>query len=278
MVTKVLVLGGTGMLGSAVVQYLQGLPGLDIWSTYRSSSEAIAEKVAPRNVDWMPFDAREDDITELPLDEADYTINCIGIIKPYVMDRPLSTIHVNVEFPHLLAATSTRLIHITTDCVFSGNLLYPETYTEDSVHDALDVYGKSKSLGEPEDAMVLRTSIIGQEIHKFASLISWAQSQKGKKVNGFTNHYWNGITTRQYAEVCFKIIQEQLFEPGVFHVHSPDFVNKYQLLTLLDAKFDLHMDIRPVEAPSAVNRLLSSKKGLCAKLELPSIEEQIRRL
>ena len=169
---------------------------------------------------------------------------------------------------------TTSSLYITTDCVFSGR---GGNYHEDSLHDCLDDYGKSKSLGEPENCMVIRTSIIGEEIHKNASLIAWVKSMKGKEANGFKNHLWNGVTTNHYAEICQKIIDDSLYEVGLFHVHS-NTVDKYQLLKLINDRFGLNIKVNGVVTDVSVDRTLASKKPLVNKLNVKSIERQILEL
>ena len=126
--------------------------------------------------------------------------------------------------------------------------------------------------------MILRTSIIGEEIHKNASLISWAKSQKGKEVNGFLNHFWNGVTTKQYALVCEKIIENNLYQEDLFHIHSKDIVSKYQMLEYFNEKYDLNLKIKPYITNPICDRSLSSIKELCSKLDIPTVKEQINNL
>jgi len=163
------------MLGSAVGKHFLNKEEYDITLTYRSREVSYGT-----NKVW--FDAEKASVLDIP--RVDYIINCIGVIKPFIDDDRAKSIYLNSLFPRELATHCKRygikLIHITTDCVFSGR---KGNYREDDEHDCLDFYGKSKSLGEPhKDCMVIRTSIIGEEIHKNASLISWVKSMEGKKV------------------------------------------------------------------------------------------------
>jgi len=269
---KVLILGSTGMLGSAVGKWFLDRPEqFETHLTYRNEKMSYGEN----KYHFNPYD--EENSEELP--NVDYVINCIGLIKPFITEDPLVSIEINSALPWRLATfcenSNTKLIHITTDCVFSGA---KGAYTEEDDHDALDDYGKTKSLGEPNKCMVLRTSIIGEEIHKNVSLISWVKSQKGKEVNGYTNHLWNGITTKQYAEVCGKIIESDLFEVGKFHVHAPEPVTKHQLVSLINERFELDITVKEFEAPTVVDRTLGSIHELTSKLEIPTIEQQIKEL
>jgi len=265
---KIVILGATGMLGSTVSEYFNKHTAHNIISSYRTDDII---KIGNK----FYFDALKSSLDDIP--ECDYLINCIGIIKPFMNINKINSIYVNSIFPHQLSKhcqeKNIKLIHITTDCVFSGKL---GKYDEQSPHDCEDDYGKSKSLGEPSDCMVLRTSIIGEEIHKNASLIEWVKKNKNKQINGFTNHFWNGVTTKHYAEICSKIIDNNLYETDLFHVHS-NVVDKNQLLQMINKKFDLNINVVPMKT-SVVDRTLKSNKKLVDKIHVKSIQQQIDEL
>jgi dTDP-4-dehydrorhamnose reductase len=266
---KLLVLGSTGMLGSQVIAYLDSTKKFDITGTYRQKIDGFL------NFKMIGFNALTDDIQNLSTD-FDYVINCIGVIKPFMKENIIDAIELNSIFPHQLAEwcvfNSIKLIHITTDCVYSG---LRGQYNEEDEHDALDDYGKSKSLGEPSNkSMVIRTSIIGEEIHKYASLISWVKSQKGREVGGFSTHMWNGVTTKEYAKICERIIVNNLFEYGLFHVFAKNDVSKLELISLLNLKFNLGLSIVEKQ-PTKVDRTLRSKKNLVKELMIPTVQEMI---
>jgi len=268
---KILILGGTGMLGNAVVRHFAKQDGYDVTATYRTEGLDI-----PCNN--IRFDVLRDAPEKLS-DGYDYVLNCIGIIKPFMAADIVSAIKINSIIPHILAewcdSEQTRLIHITTDCVYSGN---KGKYVESDLHDALDDYGKSKSLGEcPNKAMVLRTSIIGEEIHKDASLIAWAKSQKGQTISGFSTHTWNGITTNYYAKICDAIIQNGYFENGLFHVFAEDDVTKLEMMHMFNKKFDLGMTIEEKQ-PATCDRTLRTEKELNKKLCVPTVGQMIEEL
>lgn len=268
---KLLILGSTGMLGNAVSDYFMHHPDYEVTTTYRNAALAFPGRA-------VPFDVLSDSLEQLPSD-FDYVMNCIGIIKPFMAADPAAAIKINALFPWELAAWCnmhhSRLLHITTDCVFSGR---KGKYVESDAHDALDDYGKSKSLGEcVSEAMVLRTSIIGEEIHKNASLIAWAKSQQGKAVNGFSTHLWNGVTTKEYAKICDKIMANDWYETGLFHVFAKDDVTKLQMMEYFNEKFDLHLDITE-KRPEAVDRTMRTEKDLCAKLEIPTVAQMIKEI
>jgi dTDP-4-dehydrorhamnose reductase len=267
---KVLILGSTGMLGNTVAKYFLDSEKYDVFLTYRNPELAFGGN-------RIRFDALKDSLDILP-GNVDYVINCIGIIKQIMHDGKSvqRAIRLNALFPLELAEwceqKNIRLIHITTDCVFSGA---KGKYVESDEHDALDAYGKTKSLGEPVDAtMVIRTSIIGEELHNNGSLVSWVKSMKGQSIKGYTNHFWNGITTLEYAKVCDKIIQNDLYENGLFHVFAADDVSKYQMLQMFNEKYDLGLTIDEF-APEGIDRTLRTEKTLCSKLQIPTVRQMI---
>jgi len=266
---KIAILGSTGLLGNTVAKHFLSNTKYEVVCTHRN------EKVKVKD-DSVYFDALEPNFSFL--DKCDYVINCIGIIKPFMKEDLTNNIYINAIFPRKLSdyceSKKVKLIHITTDCVFSGK---DGNYSESSLHDCLDEYGKSKSLGEPNNCMVIRTSIIGEEIHKNASLISWAKSMRGKEVNGFLNHLWNGITTKRYAEICEEIIKNNLFEIGLFHIYS-NYLSKFELLHLINKKFDLQLKINQHFDNISIDRRLITHKNLKSNISFKSIQQQIEEL
>lgn len=229
---KVFVFGSNGMLGRYVSTYLrkQKFNVIDI----------------DRNI-IDAHNARDKDLIPLKADEGDVFINCIGAIPQRFGSHGNSYfISVNSVFPHQLASycnpRGVKLIHATTDCVFSGKT---GAYTENSVHDARDIYGRSKSLGEPDTATVIRTSIVGEELHNKKSLLEWVRSNKGGNINGFLNHRWNGITCLQFAKICEDIIIDGLFWNGVRHIFS-EAVTKFELVSMINEIFELDINITPI--------------------------------
>lgn len=266
---NVLILGSTGMLGTSVEKVIKKEKFYNVFST------------STKEDDKIKYDVLKDDLykTFSSLPKIDYIVNCIGVIKPFVKNKEKETVYINSYFPYLLSEFSkkngSKLIHITTDCVFSGK---DGLYDENSTHDAEDFYGKSKSLGEPQDCMVIRTSIIGEEKYNKVSLIEWFKSMKGKEVNGFTNHYWNGVTTTQYANWIKEIIDRELYEEGLFHLYSND-VTKWDMLQIFNKKFnDNTTSINPIEANVKIDRRLRTTKELLDKLTTKSFQEMINEM
>ncbi|WP_352401226.1 sugar nucleotide-binding protein [Anaerotignum sp.] len=267
MIKRILVLGATGMLGNTVYGYLEKNPNFIVTPTTRNPLSHATKGIF--------FDPLIQSVETLPKN-FDYMINCIGIITPFIDKNPLVSLKINSVFPLELAnfceSNNIRLIHITTDCVYSGN---QGKYVETAPQDALDFYGKSKSLGECfTNAMVLRTSIVGPEIRGFVSLFSWAKSQAGKSIDGYQTHLWNGLTTKWYAKVCEKIILQEFYDVGLFHIFSDDDVSKFQLLQYFNEIFKLNLDITKAY-PKKVDRTLRTEKSLCSKLEIPTVKEMI---
>lgn len=265
---KIVILGSTGMLGNSVAKVFDN-SNFEVKKSYRKKEFSMGKEM-------FYFDALNSSLDSIP--KCDYLINCIGIIKPYMESNLKDNIYINSIFPHELSdwceKNGTKMIHITTDCVFSGTTGF---YTENSQHDCLDEYGKSKSLGEPKNCMTLRTSIIGEEIHSYSSLISWVKSQNGKEISGYTNHLWNGMTTMQYGECCKQIIDENLYEIGTHHLHSDD-VSKFDLVSLIANSFDLDIKINPVVVEKPCNRTLRTNKELNSKLKIKKIKNQLESL
>ncbi len=262
---KILVLASTGMLGSMVFKHLQKNSDYQITSTSRKKTKT--------NLFFDAYDFLKNPKKYESLKDFDYIINCVGIIKPYCKDNDpegvLNAINVNALFPHQLAKflldSKTKVLQIATDCVYSGK---KGSYNEDDLHDALDVYGKTKSLGEVQSSNLLniRCSIIGPEQGKHVSLLEWFLTQKpGAKLQGFAHHHWNGITTLQFSQICQRIIDENLFEQlrkiSFTHHYSPNAtVNKYELLCIMAEVFDKDYQITKVDnVGEPVDRTLSSK-------------------
>ena len=267
---KIVILGSTGMLGNVVGRYFI--------ERYGEDSVVLSDRNVKLSYgkNRFSFIVGFDRLDSIP--KCDYIINCIGVIKPFIAKNVLRAIQVNSVFPWQLAKyceeNFIKLIHITTDCVFSGKDGY---YAEEDCHDCTDIYGKTKSLGEPDNCMVLRTSIIGEELHNNASLISWLKSRKNQEATGYTNHWWNGITTLQYAKICCKIIDFNLHQNELYHIFSNP-INKYDLLKLLNEKFNLNIDIQPFKVNSRVDRTLITTKHFCKYLDIPSITQQIEEM
>ena len=262
---KVAILGTTGMLGSMVLDVF-AKSDVDVIATCRdyADGQRLYEKYP--EVEFRGLNAEDVTADRLAriIEGADWVINCIGIIKPYIHDDNSTeierAIRVNSLFPNLLAraAKEVRVIQIATDCVYSGQKGY---YTETDPQDALDVYGKTKALGEvaSDNFYNLRCSIIGPEQKVHASLLDWFLNQPVQsEVNGFTNHQWNGVTTLQFAKICLGIIHNDIKINKFQHIVPQNSITKYGLLTTVAEVFHKDILVSPTEAPIVVDRTLST--------------------
>lgn len=289
---KVLVLGGTGMLGGAVVREFSGFSGRLLVSSRTGHIPGL-----DTSVEQIAFDAKADSVVDAlqSLDRGDYVINCIGVIKSEIDEcSELSmenATQVNTAFPRKLAAEAEhrgiRVIQIATDCAFSGKT---GKYSESSTHDALDHYGTTKSGGEvaSDSMMHLRVSIIGPETRGHKSLFDWVALQPpGARIKGFKNHVWNGIPARAFAQIARGIIETDNFVAGVHHVVPRDAVTKCELVKLI-ASHAGRPDITIVEgfAPEAIDRTLTTNdEAFNAKLwaaagraTVPSVAELVAEI
>ncbi len=289
---KILVLGVTGMLGSMVYDVLSKNTGFDVRGTARDPKDFTLVKKGK----IYAFDAEQGDLASKVFSDftPDYIVNCIGIIKPYCKDNDpqgiLRAIKVNALFPYLLASTAAsikaRVIQIATDCVYSGT---KGKYTEKSLHDELDVYGKTKSLGEVAlpNFLNIRCSIIGPEPKNKVSLLEWFLSRKPEeKLTGFTHHTWNGVTTLQFAEICQSVIErgdvffdEIVKVSPVHHLVINETVNKFELLNIFNKVFDKKFNITAVDNIGApVDRSIASTINSLNANKLVPMEEAISNL
>lgn len=254
---KLLLIGSGGMLGSAL-------------------HHVLAQRHSVSTLDRGQFDITQASWNRFSTEGFDYVLNAAGLINRS-QEKAENFYIVNSVFPHVLSAmcarSGARLIHFSTDCVFDG---VHAPFYEDSAPDALDLYGKSKALGEPGLALVIRTSIIGPETKNFYNLLCWALSQS--YINGFTNHLWNGLTTLELARLTDRIIAESLFTEGVRHIYSGD-CSKYELLGMLCDIFTHKAHIAPAPAPEPRDtRLRTRFPEFHQMLGIRSMERQLTEL
>lgn len=243
---RVFVLGHKGMLGAYVYAWLKEQK-YDVVGIGRDRVDA-----AQIDMNYL--------LQEFIGEPEDVFINCIGAIKPQV-DKlgPLNAIKVNSIFPYILSEFcdeyAIKLIHITTDCVYSGK---KGNYSESDKPDATDIYGLTKAAGEPRNCSVIRTSIIGEEVLNGRSLIEWVKSMSGKTIYGFTNHFWNGVTCLQLAKAIDQIIKQNDFWNGNRHYFSNDPISKAVLVKFLAQKYCKNVIFTTSEAAERTDRTLSS--------------------
>jgi dTDP-4-dehydrorhamnose reductase len=182
--------------------------------------------------------------------QPDVVINCIGVVKQQGAAKdPVTCLNINSLFPHRLGrlcqATRSRLIHVSTDCVFSGR---KGNYTEQDFPDADDLYGRSKLLGEVQgpSCLTLRTSIIGRELQTQQGLIEWFLSNTGKTVSGYRRAIFSGLTTQALSELIAQVMTKFPEMEGLWHVAAEP-INKFDLLTLVRDTFQANIEIMPDE-------------------------------
>ena len=263
---KILILGSTGMLGFNLEKVLKK-NNIKFLKTSRKKTKGC-----------IKFDVIKDSLDKLP--KCDYYINCIGVINKLIEKKNIiETININSLFPYRLSEfcekKKIKLIHISTDCVFSGR---KSNYVETDIHDPIDIYGKTKSLGEPLNCMIIRTSIIGEESNNNKSLVEWVKGKKNKKIDGYLNHIWNGLTAKHLSEILLKIIKKKLFRKKLIHLFSKKSVNKYQLIKYIAKKFKINCKIKKHIHKKSINRSLSSKYNYSKYLKIISIQKQIEQM
>jgi dTDP-4-dehydrorhamnose reductase len=209
----------------------------------------------------------------------------MGATKPYFENcSDISVpLYANAVFPHQLTQWSelmpgnTNVIHITTDCVYDGII---GRYDEYAPHSAQDMYGKSKSLGEPENCMVIRTSIIGPEFGgKTRHFLSWVKSLDGKDQEsyGYNNHLWNGLTTLELAYAISDIVCNYIYDIGTYHLYSSD-ITKYEMVRGIADVYNLDINLKKVNASQDVDRRLRTSKELNSVISPVSFESMLEEL
>jgi len=268
---KTVVFGANGMLGRYVVEYFDKMAGEDEFIFEACRRDLDVSKATEAELISVLSQIQE------AQGESPVVINCAGVIKPRVAEVGVEeTIQVNSLFPRRLANAceklSIKLVHVTTDCVFDG---VAGNYNESDPHSVNDIYGKSKSLGEPENCMVVRTSIIGEEETASRSLLEWVKSQKDKTCSGYTNHFWNGVTCLQLAKVIYQIVTKgPEWKGGVRHVFTPESLMKSELVKLISDVYSLNITVEDAIAEKFCNRVLTSNQP--EKFDVPSLREQIQ--
>jgi dTDP-4-dehydrorhamnose reductase len=268
-------MGASGMLGHKVYQTFTDTKH-QVYGTLRGSIRDF-EKYAlfdPKGI-IEGVDARIPQTVEKAflIARPEIVINCLGLIKPRSKD-PALTIEINALFPHKLAwycdMIDARLVHISTDCVFSGK---EGNYTEQSVPDPEDLYGRTKLLGEVMYAphLTIRTSIIGRELGTKHNLVEWVLDQKGE-VNGFVNAIFTGLTTRAFSRVLVPLLELGEVHP-LLHV-AGERVNKYDLLQTMNKHFGLNLTIHRDEDFSC-DRSLVARPFQELGILVPSMEDMV---
>lgn len=261
---RILILGITGMLGRAVFKTFSSDPDHEVWGTLRGTA-GLRCFTGPRpehllsGIDVLDQDAL---VTSMAKVRPDIVINCVGLIKQLADGNdPLTALPINTMLPHRLAKlcdlSGARLIHISTDCVFSGR---KGGYVENDLSDAEDLYGKSKYMGELHDvphAITLRTSIIGHELISQHSLVDWFLTQEGS-VLGFSRAVFSGLPTVELARVMKDFVLPHPELNGLYHVAAEP-IAKLDLLSLIARQYGKSIEIIP-DAALVIDRSLNSER------------------
>lgn len=278
--SRILVVGAAGMLGHKLCQELPKR-GHEVVGTVRRP-ETVLARIAPRARILPGVDVLEGDSLERAVRDVapDAIVNAVGVVKQLdaASNKHLSTA-VNAWLPHRLLRVcqdaGARLIHISTDCVFSGR---KGSYTEDDPSDAEDLYGRSKWLGEPEGAVTLRTSIIGRELRRPThGLVEWFLAQKGKTIKGFARAIYTGFTTTEMARVMALVIEKHPGLSGLFHVASAP-INKFDLLQLVRSASGVPVDIRRDESFACDRSLVMKRFTDATGYQPPSWESMVKEM
>jgi dTDP-4-dehydrorhamnose reductase len=283
---RVLVLGGTGMLGHKLVHRLAAR-GFWVAATIRSS--AIPDTPAARTALGGAaqilggIDVLQDEMLARAIDlaEPDLVVNAVGVIKQlHAAKDPIPSIATNSLLPHRVAALcgtrGARLIHLSTDCVFSGR---KGPYAEDSPTDAEDLYGRSKLLGEAggKGCLTIRSSIVGRELRGRSSLIEWFLSQRGGRVTGYAGALYTGLTTSVMTDLIGDLAIDHPDLDGIWHVAS-EAISKYELLMLVNRHYGLGIDLTRDDSFVVDRRLDGSRFRTRTGFSAPSWDAMIAEM
>jgi dTDP-4-dehydrorhamnose reductase len=256
-----------GILGS------QGMAGSTICSYFSSKNYKVLEintsGISRCGNDVVKFDVMKSDFSTLrsKLIDLDYLINCAGVIKHKINDEDFKSVELAIKLNSLLpfqitelsAELNFKIIQLATDCIFSGDL---GNYDEKSKSTPFDFYGYSKILGEHlhKNLMTLRCSFVGKEINSKLEFLEWVLDPGGDRNKiGYSNHYWNGITTYHLARIIEGVLLNGLFNHGTFHVVPQDAVSKLELgLEILNAFNEKGIKFDSGQSPKYCNRILST--------------------
>ncbi|MBT3943518.1 MAG: SDR family oxidoreductase [Chloroflexi bacterium] len=283
--TKVLVLGGAGMLGHKIVQTLNH-SSVETYATVRRSVEdspAAQLAASMKNHFIGGVDASDFASISTLMDEVnpDVVINCVGVIKQRdAAHDSIESISINSLLPHLLAEKcgqiDARMIHFSTDCVFDG---VKGAYEESDTSNATDLYGRTKYLGEVSSpgSLTLRSSIIGRELYNDTSLFEWFLAQEGKKIRGFAKAMYSGVTTVRMSNLVKDLILDHPDLSGMYHVSGP-WISKYDLLLLARDIFELNIEIERDEDFDIDRTLVGDRFAADSGFAAPSWEEMLAEL
>jgi dTDP-4-dehydrorhamnose reductase len=259
---RILVVGASGMLGHQAIRVLA--PDFEVWGACRQPQGLPDLGVPPERM-LGGLDATKAETAHALIDRVrpDMVLNAVGIIKQVAMAKAaVPSITVNGLWPHVLADTcaayGARMVHVSTDCVFSGAR---GQYVESDVPDAFDLYGRSKLLGEVADrdnVVTLRTSMIGWQLGEPTGLAAWFAAHRDEPLKGFTKSVCSGLTTRALTEVIRDVLLPDATLSGLWHVSAGP-IDKYTLLADLASHLGWDVDLSPVDEP-VIDRSLDSAR------------------
>jgi len=268
---KVLILGSGGMLGHKLYYYLKKNSDFIIYNfsaTTKLNSETIL-------IDALDKKKLTESIKKI---NPDFIINCVGLLIQDSQNKPDQAIYLNSYLPLLLEEilneNKSKLIHISTDCVFSGDK--KTSYKEDDFKDATDIYGLSKNLGEQlgPQTLILRTSIIGPELKKTGNgLFNWFMSQSGS-IEGYKKTIWSGVTTLELSKAIYWAINNEIY--GIYHITNNLKISKNDLIGLIKLHTKKSIKIISVEGKKSDKSFLDTRELL--NYEIPSYDQMVREM
>lgn len=264
-------LGSTGLIGHQVYSYLES------YSDYELFNISYRKKFRD---DTLLLNIRDESafIAAIKKMNPEYVVNCIGVLIGHSDKVPEDAIFINAYMPHRLARLcdelGAKLIHISTDCVFSGNKKEP--YIETDEKDGKDTYAKTKGLGEiiNERHLTLRTSVVGPELKENGEeLFHWFMMQKGV-INGFTKAIWSGVTTLELAKAVKWAIERDI--KGLYHITNNTPINKFELLTLFKKYTKKEITIEAVDGRDVDKSFIDTRKEIDYKI--PEYEVMVKEM
>jgi dTDP-4-dehydrorhamnose reductase len=277
---KILILGGDGMIGHKIGQVLSA-QNHEIVISIREKKDLTLKSISSKSKVFFNDFLKDNILDFLVKVNPDIIINAIGVtIRRRAKKKISDTIYLNSLFPHQLSnwalAFKKRLIHFSTDCVFSGS---EGSYLEDTTPDALDYYGKTKGLGEinSKSSLTIRSSMIGPELFNKTELFEWIINNKEKEINGFSRVMYSGVTTVYMAKLVADLIDNHKNLSGIYNVASKP-ISKFELLHLINDNFDLGLIINDDKTVISNKTLNASKIEKEIGLQPPSWDELIFEL
>lgn len=281
---RILILGGNGMIGHKMYQIISKV-NVDTWVTLRNDlstyffSDIYNNNKVIDNIDLTDFKNLLNTLNNV---KPDIILNACGITIRRGLEEIISnTILLNSALPHFLnewvSKNNKRLIHFSTDCVFSGKR---GDYLDTDIKDAYDLYGTTKSLGEIVDskfAITLRGSMIGRELENKTELFEWFLQQNNKKIKGFSEVIYAGITTVKMAEIVLRLIKFYPNLSGIYNISSKS-ISKYDLLKMCNEYFAINSIIEIDNSYKSNKNLISDKFFIEIGIEKPNWTDLIRQL